>query len=76
MQFIKSKETPMCRTIYVIMECPVCHSTNCYSFSTNEIEFDGGDSHYYADCCCVDCKKTFKLCMKFEYSATNSWIRV
>lgn len=62
--------------IYDVMRCPDCDSEDCYSYDTDEIEFDvGGTGHYYVDCHCRNCGNTFRLYTEFEYSITKAYTR-
>lgn len=64
------------KDIYDVMICPDCDSDDCYTYDTDEIEFDvGGDGHYYVDCHCRNCENTFRLYIKFKYSVTDAYTR-
>ena len=64
------------KDIYVVMICPDYNSDDCYTYDTDEIEFDvGGDGHYYVDCHCRNCGNTFRLYIKFKYFVTDAYTR-
>lgn len=64
------------KTLYDVMICPHCNSTDCYDYNTDEIEFTAdGNGHYYVDCHCKGCGKCFRLYIDFEYSITKAYAR-
>ena len=45
-------------------------------YSTDELEFGiGGEGHYYADCGCLFCGTTKRLCINFKYEITDCYFR-
>ena len=64
------------KTVDDVMICPKCDSDNCYSYDTDEVEFEGnGTGHYYIDCKCKDCGQNFRLYTKFTYDVTEAYTR-
>jgi hypothetical protein len=56
-----------------VMICPNCESDDCYTYSTDEIEFSANcTGHYYVDCHCKNCGRNFRLYAEFNYSVTKS----
>lgn len=57
--------------------CPKCQSDDTYSYSTDEFELDevSDKGHANIDYRCKDCGKNFRVCVKFTYNITDSWIR-
>lgn len=56
--------------------CPNCGSTDTTIYGTDEIEFDSdGTGHYFADCTCYRCEKSFRTCYRFKYEITDSYMR-
>jgi hypothetical protein len=59
-----------------VMICPNCKGNNCHQYDTDETEFSyDGTGHYYIDCTCDDCGKSFRLCIQFVYSVTEAHTR-
>lgn len=58
------------------ISCPHCKSFHTQIIGTDEIEFEpNGTGHYNADCVCLDCKKGFRMCYKFNYFLTGEYCR-
>ena len=56
--------------------CPNCGSTDTTIYGTDEIEFDpDGTGHYFADCTCYRCEKSFRTCYRFKYEITDFYSR-
>lgn len=63
-------------TIDNAMICPHCGGEDCYSYSTDEIEFSYDNTgHYHVDCHCNECGRGFRLYMKFKYEVTEHYSR-